>query len=129
MGATNGISVSWLFMESEHGKGPMEGVMASKKLWRTPTAYSPNAVSRKTKQLMNYLAIMQKIIKKYGEGDIGEVKKTLSMRESWFCEIFIKGLGISKEHKNHCNTIDEKKCEWKAPSSDTSSSSTVIFPS
>ena len=72
------VSVYFVFIESGYGKGPMNGGGCIRQVVKDTTAYSPNAVNRNTKQLMNYLAIMQNFMEKYDEGDIGEVKKSLT---------------------------------------------------
>ena len=58
---STGIDTTWVFTESGHGKGPMDGVGdAIKRVCKDTICFHPNAVIQNTDQLLEQLPIMKK---------------------------------------------------------------------
>ena len=67
----NEIQVFWIYTETGHGKGPMDGVGAAvKKSIKDTLAYNPDKVIRNTEQLMQYLPDSNIIITTYNQNDV-----------------------------------------------------------
>ena len=66
------INVCWVFTESGHGKGPMDGIGAKIKMKVKDTiAFLPNEVIRNTAELLNHLPLMDNIsIATYTENSV-----------------------------------------------------------
>ena len=75
---TNNINVIWVYTETGHGKGPMDGVGASiKHIVKDTIAYNPNGVIANTEQLFNHLPIMPQVhISTYGDENVNKYKAT-----------------------------------------------------
>ena len=112
----SGINLTWVFTESGHGKGPMDGVGSGiKQTVHDTIAYNPNAVIRNTEQLVSYLPVMPKIfINTYNQDDVDIQKKKLPE----IFELQSEGVGISKVHEIYCEKEDDRKVMWKELSSD-----------
>ena len=55
--------MTWVFTESGHSKGPMDGVGGGiKRVVKDTIAYNPNGVIRNTEQLMGYLPVTPNIV-------------------------------------------------------------------
>ena len=114
------VDVSWVFTETGHGKGPMDGIGGGiKRVVKDTISYNPNSVIRNTKQLLEDLPELENIIiDTYNEDDITEIRKFFPCKEVETMKIACKELGISKVHEIYCDKKDEIKCRWSALSSD-----------
>ena len=112
----SGINLTWVFTETGHGKGPMDGVgRGIKQTVHDTIAYNPNAVIRNTEQLLNHLPVMPKIfINTYNKDDVDIQKNKLPE----IYEVESEGVGVSKVHEIYCEKEDDKKVMWKELSSD-----------
>ena len=79
---SNKIDVSWVFTETGHGKGPMDGVGGCiKRVIKDTISYHPNSVIRNSEQLLKHLPNMENIIiKSYNKEDV------LKAREFFPCK-------------------------------------------
>ena len=112
------LRVTWIFTETGHGKGPMDGVGAVVKTAITNTiAYNPQGVIRNTEQLLNYLPPFQNI--KITTYDEEEHQKNVEIlpKQIKNLKIFTKcGFGIGKVHEYTIN--QSELIYWKQTSSD-----------
>ena len=114
----NNIQIYWIFTESGHGKGPMDGVGASvKHTIKDTLAYNPNEVIRNTEQLLKYLPKTNISISSYNNMDVENISSQIPSSEN--LSIISFGFGVSKVHEIFFNTIDDKSIKWKKLSSDT----------
>ena len=108
----NDINLTWVFTETGHGKGPMDGVGGSlKKVIKDTIAYHPNGVIRNTSELMNHLpSYMQTTIVTYDEEDVKEMMKYLTNLKQ---TKIVSKIGITKIHEITCDANDDKAVAWR----------------
>ena len=106
------INVSWVFMETGHGKGPMDGIGGGIKMVVKDTiSYNLNGVKRNLRQLLEHLPDLENIIiDTYNEDDITEIRKFFPCKEVETMKIACKELGILKVHEIYCDKKDKMKC-------------------
>ena len=113
----NNIHVYWVFTESRHGKGPMDGVGASiKNNIDDAIAFHPNSVISCVSDLMPLLSVSDKHLSVYTEEDIKRYKALLPS------DLDIvksrKSIGISSIHEIRFTPEDNNQIKWKAISAD-----------
>lgn len=82
----NGISVYWIFTETGHGKGPMDGVgSAIKRVVKDVIAFNPNKIISNTNELMEYLPPMPNVVvETYTEEDVKRIQEHLPSKIELF---------------------------------------------
>ena len=113
----NNIHIYWVFTESGHGKGPMDGVGASiKNDIDDDIAFHPNSVISCVSELMPLLSGGDKHLSMYTEEDI---KRYLDLLPSDLNIVKSrKSIGISSIHEIRFTPEDNNQIEWKAISAD-----------
>ena len=111
------INVCWVFTESGHGKGPMDGIGAKIKMKVKDTiAFLPNEVIRNTEELLNHLPLMDNIsIATYTENSVQNNTSLLPNPKNLKIN---SALGISKVHEIFFPKEDNDLIDWKKLSSD-----------
>ena len=111
------IEVCWIFTETGHGKGPMDGVGGAMKTKIKDTiAYRPNSVIRNTAQLINHLPEGDIIVGTYNKADY---EKFALMIPKPLDNLTIKStFGISKVHEILFSVTNDLKIQWKMLSTD-----------
>lgn len=111
----NKKDVHWIFTESGHGKGPMDGIGAKIKTTIKDTiAYLPNEVIRTTNELLNHLPLMHNIlIGTYTDKDVQTYSSMLPKNL-----VIVSSFGLSKVHEVVLNKEDNNMIKWKKLSSD-----------
>ena len=117
---SNKVEFTWVYTESGHGKGPMDGVGSGiKRAVKDTISYRPNDVIRDTTQLMEHLPELNNIIiDTYNEEDVLKARQGFGQENVNSLKIISNGIGISNVHEIYCDINDEKKCQWKALSED-----------
>ena len=94
-------NIIWIFTETGHGKGPMDGVGAAVKSVICDTlAYNPNGVIRNTEQLMTFIPSMQNVqIMTYDEDDHTDCLEVLPKQIKNLKLLTRCGFGIKKVHE------------------------------
>ena len=105
--------IYWIFTESGHGKGPMDGVGSGiKKTIKDTISYNPDAIIGNTDQLLRYLPEMENvIIATYKEIDVKQISSLLPSPEK--LNIVSQGFGISKVHEICFSKTDNQSIQWK----------------
>lgn len=111
------IDVYWVFTESGHGKGPMDGIGGRiKSIIKDTIAYRPDVVISKTDELLYYLPATSGIL--IGTYTGHDVKKYSSRLPTHKNLSIISSIGLSKVHEVFFSKKDDKLIKWKALSSD-----------
>ena len=121
----NEIQVFWIYTETGHGKGPMDGVGAAvKKSIKDTLAYNPDKVIRNTEQLMQHLPDSNIIITTYNQNDVEKILSDVPSPDKF--EILHNGFGVSQVHEIFYNLNEDKCIKWKKLSSDSKYSDATI---
>ena len=114
-----GVELCWIYTQSGHGKGPMDGVGSAVKRVVTDTiSYNPNSVIRNTSQLMPLLPKMNVEIFTYKDKD---VRVYVGMIPSPLRNLQLHsecGFSIGKAHEVLMTADDDKKLFMKKVSSE-----------
>ena len=111
------INVFWIFTETGHGKGPMDGIGAKIKTKVKDTiAFLPNEVISNTEELLNHLPLMDNIsIATYTEDNVQYYTSLLPKPKNLNIH---SAFGISKVHEIFFPKEDNDIIKWKKLSSD-----------
>ena len=122
----NQIDVYWIYTETGHGKGPMDGVGSGiKKTIKDTISYNPDAAIQNTDDLLDYLPEMKNlIISTYKEKYVKKVSSLIPSQEK--LSISSQGFGISKIHEIYFSKIDDQSIKWKKQASDDKYSSATM---
>ena len=116
----NSIELYWIFTETGHGKGPMDGVGGSiKNMIKDTLAYHPNNVIRNTEQLLKYLPDSNISISTYSEDDVKNISSKMPSPDKF--DILSDGV-----HEIYFSSNDDKTIKWKKLSSDSNYSNARI---
>jgi len=90
--------ITWVFTETGHGKGPMDGVGgALKNKIDDVIAYLPNAVIRNADQLLIALPASETMIGTYKQEDIDKIQDQIPKKISVKCSTQELGIGTAHE--------------------------------
>ena len=113
----NKIDITWVFTESGHGKGPMDGVGSSiKNDIQDTISFNPNNVITCVSELMPLMPINDKNLSTYCQDDIDALNKLLPKD----VKIITKGFGIRSVHEIMYTLQDNDEIQWKIVSEDKS---------
>ena len=111
----NKINITWVFTESGHGKGPMDGVGSSiKNDIQDTISFNPNNVITCVSELMPLMPINDKNLFTYCQDDIDALNKLLPKD----LKIITKGFGIRSVHEILYTSQDNNEIQWKIVSED-----------
>ena len=110
------LTIIWVFTESGHGKGPMDGaVTSSKNEIDNAIAFYPNSVITCASELWEFLPKGNKQIRMYSKEDVQRYKDMLPSDLKIACKAF----GISSIHEIKFSPLDENQLSCKKVSADT----------
>ena len=115
----NGVDIYWIYMQSGHGKGPMDGVGCAIKQVITDTiAYHPMSVIRNTEQLMAVLPEMCVELSTYENCDVKTFidQYPTPLRKLPLIQNFV--FGIASCHEVFYSSVADNQLKWKKISSD-----------
>ena len=122
-----GVDVVWVFTESGHGKGPMDGVGAAIKNAIDQAAIAaesmPDVVIRISADVIPILNLHNVIISTYNEDDVVAVKNTIPNQLS----INWRKFGISKVHEMYLSCARSNIILWKMTSEDKEYSQAIFL--
>ena len=106
----NHIDVYWIYTESGHGKGPMDGVGAGiKQTIKDTIAYNPKGVITNTDEVMQYMPEMPSVrISTYKEEEVNQFKSLYPKILDNLKIISSGGFGISQVHEIYIPASDKK---------------------
>ena len=104
------LTIIWVFTESGHGKGPMDGAVTSiKNEIDNAIAFNPNSVITCASELWEFLPKGNKQIRMYSEEDVHRYKDMLPSDLKIACKSF----GISSIHEIKFSSLDENQLSCK----------------
>ena len=110
------LTIIWVFTESGHGKGPMDGAVTSiKNEMDNAIAFNPNSVITCASELWEFLPKGNKQIRMYSEEDVHRYKDMLPSDLKIACKSF----GISSVHEIKFSLFDENQLSCKKVPADT----------
>ena len=121
------IDVSWIFTETGHGKGPMDGVGAAIKNVTDDAVVAaesmPDVSVRSASDVHKILNLVNVETSMYGDSDIENVKITLPhhLSISW------KKFGISKVHEIFFSAKSSNEIQWKMQSQDKDFTKAILL--